>query len=87
MSFESTHGLYNEETQQIILYDNVFVVLKDDISLIADKLIYDIKTKNINIEGNVKINKKHDFYASAQKAVIDSEYSHFRIIGSACSKL
>ena len=87
MSFESTHGLYNEETQQIILYDNVFVVLKDDISLIADKLIYDIKTKNINIEGNVKINKKQDFYASAQKAVIDSEYSHFRIIGSACSKL
>lgn len=87
MSFESTHGLYNEEKQEIILYDNVFVVLKDDTSLIADKLIYDIKTKTIDIEGNVKINKKNSFKASADKAIIDSEYSHFRIIGTTCSKL
>lgn len=87
MSFESTHGLYNEEKQEIILYDNVFVVLKDDTSLIADKLTYDIKTKVLDIEGNVKINKKNSFKASAQKAVIDSEYSHFKIIGTTCSKL
>lgn len=87
MSFESTHGLYNEEKQEIILYDNVFVVLKDDTSLIADKLIYDIKTKTIDIEGNVKINKKNSFKATAQRAVIDSEYSHFKIIGTTCSKL
>mgnify|MGYP002657409369 FL=1 len=33
MSFESTKGLYNEETQEIILYENVFVVLKDETSL------------------------------------------------------
>lgn len=87
MSFESTHGLYNEEKQEIILYDNVFVVLKDDTSLIADKLIYDIKTKTIDIEGNVKINKKNSFKATANKAIIDSEYSHFKIIGTTCSKL
>lgn len=87
MSFESTHGLYNEETQQIILYDNVFVVLKDDTSLVADKLIFDIKTKSLEIEGNVKINKKKSFKASADKAYIDSEYSHFKIIGRSCSKL
>lgn len=87
MSFESTHGLYNEETQEIILYDNVFVVLKDDTSLIADKLVYDIKTKTLDIEGNVKINKKKSFNATADKAIIDSEYSHFKIIGTTCSKL
>lgn len=87
MSFESTHGLYNEETQEIILYDNVFVVLKDETSLIADKLIYDIKTKTLDIQGNVKINRKNSFKATAQKAVIDSDYSHFKIMGTTCSKL
>ncbi len=87
MSFESTHGLYNEETQEIILYDNVFVVLKDETSLVADKLIYDIKTKTLDIQGNVKINRKNSFKATAQKAVIDSEYSHFKIMGTTCSTL
>ena len=59
MSFESTKGLYNEETQEIILYENVFVVLKDETSLKADKLTYQIKPKTLNVEGNVVINKKN----------------------------
>ena len=50
MSFESTKGLYNEETQEIILYENVFVVLKDETSLKADKLTYQIKPKTLNVE-------------------------------------
>lgn len=87
MSFEATHGLYNEETQEIVLYDNVFVVLKDDVSLTADKLTYDVKTKVLNITGNVKIKKKNSFTATANRAVIDSEYSRFRIIGTTCSRL
>jgi len=87
MSFESTKGLYNEETQQIILYENVFVVLKDETSLKADKLTYDIKKKRLDVEGNVTINRKNSFKATAQKAVIDSNYSRFRIIGSTHSKI
>ena len=79
MSFESTKGLYNEETQEIILYENVFVVLKDE--------TYQIKPKTLNVEGNVVINKKNSFKATAQKAVIDSNYSRFRIIGSTSSKI
>lgn len=87
MSFEATHGLYNEETQEIILYENVFVVLKDETSLKADKLIYEIRTKHLTVEGNVKINKKGSFNALADAASIDSEYSHFKIMGSTCSKV
>ena len=87
LSFESTKGLYNEETQEIILYENVFVVLKDETSLKADKLTFDIKTKTLNVEGNVIINKKRSFNAKAERAVIDSEYSRFRIIGKTVSKL
>ncbi|MBR3889608.1 LPS export ABC transporter periplasmic protein LptC [bacterium] len=87
MSFESTHGLYNEEKQEIVLYDNVFVVLKDDTSLTADKLTYDIPTKSLVSEGNVTIKRKKSFHAKADAATIDSEYSHFKIMGNTCSKV
>lgn len=87
MSFESTKGLYNEETQEIILYENVFVVLKDETSLKADKITFDIKTKILTVDGNVIINRKNSFNARAEKAVIDSEYSRFRIIGKTVSKI
>lgn len=87
MSFESTKGLYNEETQEIILYENVFVVLKDETSLKADKLIFHIRTKEIDVEGNVTINRKKSFKATAEKAKIDSEYSRFRIMGKTSSKI
>ena len=87
MSFESTKGLYNEETQEIILYENVFVVLKDETSLKADKLVFHIKEKTLDVEGNVRINRKRSFQATAERAVIDSEYSRFRIIGKTSSKI
>lgn len=87
MSFESTKGLYNEETQEIILYENVFVVLKDDTSLKADKIVFNIRTKTLDVEGNVIINKKKSFKATAERAVIENEYTKFRIIGKTNSKL
>ena len=87
MSFESTKGLYNEETQEIVLYENVFVVLKDETSLKADKLIFNIRAKTLDVEGNVRINKKNSFKATAEKAFIDSDYSRFRIQGKTSSKI
>ena len=87
MSFEASRGLYNEETQEIILYENVFVVLKDETSLKADKLTYEIKTKKLLVEGNVLINRKKSFNARANRAMIDSDYSHFTIMGSTSSKI
>lgn len=87
MSFESTKGLYNEETQEIVLYENVFVVLKDETSLKADKLIFNIKAKTLDVEGDVRINKKNSFKATAEKAFIDSDYSRFRIQGKTSSKI
>ena len=87
MSFESSKGLYNEETQEIILYENVFVVLKDETSLKADKITFNIKDKTLNVEGNVRINRKHSFQAVAERAFIDSDYSRFRIIGKTSSKV
>ena len=87
MSFESSKGLYNEETQEIILYENVFVVLLDETALQADKLIFDIRTKTIDVEGNVMIKKKKSFSAIAQRARIEDEYTRFRIIGKTVSKV
>lgn len=87
MSFESSKGLYNEETQEIILYENVFVVLKDETSLKADKITFNIKEKTLNVEGNVRINRKKSFQAVAERAFIDSDYSRFKIIGKTSSKV
>lgn len=87
LSFESTKGIYNEETQQIILYENVFAVLKDETSIKADKLTYYIREKSLDASGNVRINRKKSFHAVSQRAEVDSDYTHFKIIGSACSKL
>ena len=87
MSFESTKGLYNEETQEIILYENVFVVLKDETSLKADRLNFHIREKTLDVEGHVTINRKHEFQATSDKAFIDSDYSRFRISGSTTSKV
>lgn len=87
MSFEATKGLYNEETQEIILYENVFVVLKDDTSLKANKLTYKIKEKTLDVEGDVRINKKGKFNAVAEKAFVDSDYTRFRLQGKTSSKV
>lgn len=87
MSFESTKGMYNEETQEITLFENVFVVLKDETSLKADKLIFNIREKTLTVDGNIKINKKNSFNATAEQAFIDSDYSRFRIKGKTSSKV
>lgn len=87
MSFEASKGLYNEETQEIIIYENVLVVLKDETAVTADKLVFHIKEKRLDMDGNVRINRKNKFIATANRAVIDSKYSRFRIIGNAKSKI
>lgn len=87
MSFESSKGIYNEETQQIILYENVFVVLLDNTALQADKLIFDIRSKTIDVEGNVIIKKQKSFSAVAERGRIEDEYTRFRIIGKTVSKV
>ena len=87
MSFESSKGTYNENKGQIILYDDTFIVLKDLTTLRANKLEWSGKDVPIVAEGNVRITRKKDLIATANKVVISPEYDKFKIIGNAVSKV
>lgn len=87
MSFESSKGTYNEVKKQIILYDNTYIVLKDGITLNCDRLIYSGNDVDIVAEGNIKIKKGKEFFATADTVLISPDYSRFKIKGHAISKL
>ena len=87
MSFESSKGSYNEEKQEIILHDNTHIVIKDGTSLNCDTLIWSGSDKDIIVKGNVIIQKDNELISKADKGVISSDYSNFKIIGNAVTKL
>lgn len=87
MSFESSQGTYNEVKKQIILYNNTHIVIKDGTSIYADRLIWSGSDKDVVAEGHIKINRKNELIATADKATISPDYSKFKIIGKTVTKL
>lgn len=87
MSFESSKGTYNEKKEQIILYDDTFIVLKDLTTLRANKLVWSGKDIPIVAEGNIRITRKSDLLATAKKVEISPDYNTFKIIGNTVSKV
>ena len=70
MSFQSSKGTYNEETRNIDLYENTYVVLENDITVTADHVTYYSDSKIITA-----------FIATADEAVVNSDFSTFKIKG------
>ena len=87
MSFESSKGTYNEKKEQIILYEDTFIVLKDLTTLRANKLVWTGKDVPIVAQGNVRITRKSDLLATAKKVEISPDYNTFKIIGNTVSKV
>lgn len=87
MSLESSKGTYNEKKEQIILYDDTFIVLKDLTTLRANKIIWSGKDIPTIAEGNVRITRKDELLATAKKVEISPDYGTFKIIGNAVSKV
>lgn len=87
MSFESSKGTYNEKKEQIILYEDTFIVLKDLTTLRANKLVWSGKNIPTIAEGNVRITRKKELLATAKKVEISPDYETFKIIGNAVSKV
>ncbi len=81
MSFESSMGTYNEEKNQIILYDNTYVVMKDGVSLNADRLVWSGSDKEIIATGHIKVSKNGEFIATGDEIIINPDYSHFILKG------
>ena len=87
MSFESSKGTYNEKKEQIILYEDTFIVLKELTTLRANKLVWPGKDVPIVAQGNVRITRKSDLLATAKKVEISPDYNTFKIIGNTVSKV
>ena len=87
MSFESSKGTYNEKKEQIILYSDTFIVLKDLTTLRANKLVWSGKDVPIVAEGNVRITRKEERLTTAHKVEISPDYEKFKIVGNAVSKI
>lgn len=87
MSFEASKATYNEVKKQIILYSNIHIVIKDGTSLYCDRLTWSGSDKDVVAERNIRINRNNELIATAQKAVINPDYSNFKIIGKTVTKL
>lgn len=81
MSFQSSKGTYDEKAGVIKLYENTYIVLKDETSLQADSLTWSGSDKDTIAEGNVKIKKGKEMNALADKCIIGAGYDKFKIVG------
>ena len=87
MSFESSKGTYNETKKQVIMYNNTHIVIKDGTSLYCDRLTWSGSDKNVIASGNIRINRNNQLVSVAQKAIINPDYSNFKIIGKTVTKI
>ena len=87
MSFQSSKGSYDEKAETVTLYENTYIVLKDETSLEADRLVWSGSDKDTIAEGNVKIKKSNEMNALADKCIISSGYEKFKIIGQTHTKI
>lgn len=87
MSFESSHGTYNSKKNEIILYENTTIVIKDGTTLKTKRLTWSGSNNPVIARGDVVITRNKDFYATADEVEISPDYSTFKIKGNAVSKL
>lgn len=87
MSFQSSKGSYDEKSGTITLYENTYIVLKDETSLESDRLTWSGSDKDTVAEGNVKIKKSNELNALADKCVISPGYEKFKIIGQTQTRI
>lgn len=87
MSFEASTATYNEEKKQIILFNNVHIVIKDGTQLNCERLTWSGSDKDVIADGNIKINRNNELLTTAQKAIINPDYSKFKITGKTVTKL
>lgn len=87
MSFESSKGTYNSKQGDITLYSDTLIALKDGITLNADKLHWINSHSPIVAEGHIKIKKGNELLSTADKIIINPDYSSFKIVGHTVSKV
>ena len=87
MSLKSSKGIYNSNTKAVTLYEDTLIVLKDGITLNADKLVWQNSHSPIVAEGHIKLRKANQLISTADKITISPSYESFKIEGNTVSKV
>lgn len=87
MSITSSQGTYNAKEKTITLFNDTYLVIKDGLTLNADKLIWSGNDKPIFAYGNVIITKDDQFMANADEIEISADYEDIKIKGNTTSKI
>lgn len=87
MSFESSKGTYNSVEGDITLYEDTFIVMKDGVTLNADRLHWINNHTPIIAEGHIKVKKGRQLLSTAEKIEISPGYDRFKISGNTVSKV
>ena len=87
VSFKSSKGNYDEKSKKVTLNgDNLFVG-KDGSQLFADELIWQGEDKDILAFGNVQFIHSDKLVTKAQKAVLNSALTSFKVMGKTKTSL
>lgn len=87
MSVTSSQGSYNAKEKTITLFDDTYLVIKDGLTLNADKLIWSGNDKPIFAYGNVIVTKDNQFVANSDEIEISADYEDIKIKGNTTSKI
>lgn len=87
MSIQSSQGEYNAKNGVITLFDDTYVVLKDDLTLNADKLVWSGSNEPIFAYGHVIVTKGNEYMANADEIEISANYENIKIKGNTTSKV
>lgn len=87
MSIQSSQGTYNAREKTITLFNDTYLVIKDGLTLNADKLVWSGNDKPIFAYGNVVITKDDQFMANADEIEISADYEDIKIKGNTTSKI
>lgn len=80
-SFKADKGTYHTIKKEIILYENVVIVYDDGTNISADRIKYEGKDKDIEANGNIRIEKPNEAVIFGNKAVLKGDFSDFHIEG------
>ena len=87
MSIKSAQAEYNSNEKVITLFDDTFVVLKDGLTLNADKLVWSGNDKPIFAYGHVILTKGSEYMANADEVEISANYDDIKIKGNTVSRV
>ena len=81
LSMESSKGTYNEETKEVVLYENTYIIYKDGTNVSADQFTWQGNDKDIVAKGNVKINRSGQITTYSNEAYLSNKMTNIRIKG------